>query len=623
MPVYNGFGNNIRMINYHIIHLFVLVFLNVHHAASEDIQLKGELKKWHKITLIIDGPETSEFAKVNPFLDYRLNVEFTNGNVSYQVPGYYAADGNAHESGASEGSKWAVHFRPDKTGEWQYRISFKSAKNIAIEEHTEVPKPVASDGVTGSFTVNETDKIAPDLRAYGRVVYDGGHYFRQTDGTIFLKGGSDSPENFLAYAGFDQTYRYDKNDIVREGEANPRNKIHTYEPHLKDWKEGDPVWQEKKGKGIIGALNYLASKGVNAQYMITMNVMGDGKDVWPWVDHNERYRFDCSKLAQWEIVFDHMETLGMMIHFVLQETENECLLDGGYTATQRKLYLRELIARFGHHLAVEWNLGEENGPAPFSPVGQTEEMKKDMADYFKQINPYPNILVLHTHSSDHLQDKYLLPLLRFNALDGASMQIGNPERIHERIRHYVEASAKSDRKWIVCLDELGQHWKGIMPDLFDMDHDTVRHRALWGAMMAGGAGVEWYFGYKYPHNDLNCEDFRSRDRWWEQARICLDFFRNHLPVEKMKSVDELISSKNGYCFADVGNVYAIYLPNCSEAVTLNLSGPADMYSVMWYNSRKGGDLVKGSVPAVQGGGIVKIGLPPYDREKDWAVLIKK
>ena len=35
-------------------------------------------------------------------------------------------------------------------------------------------------------------------------------------------------------------------------------------------------------------------------------------------------------------------------------------LDGGELGPERKLYCRELIARFGHALALNWNLGEEN-----------------------------------------------------------------------------------------------------------------------------------------------------------------------------------------------------------------------------------------------------------------------
>ena len=34
--------------------------------------------------------------------------------------------------------------------------------------------------------------------------------------------------------------------------------------------------------------------------------------------------------------------------------------------------------------------------------------------------------------------------------------------------------------------------------------------------MAGGAGIEWYFGYKHPHSDLTCQDYRVREKMWQQ-----------------------------------------------------------------------------------------------------------
>ena len=55
-----------------------------------------------------------------------------------------------------------------------------------------------------------------------------------------------------------------------------------------------------------------------------------------------------------------MERLGIGLHIVLQEQENDQLLDKGELGEERKLYHRELIARFAHHLSVVWNLGEEN-----------------------------------------------------------------------------------------------------------------------------------------------------------------------------------------------------------------------------------------------------------------------
>ena len=78
----------------------------------------------------------------------------------------------------------------------------------------------------------------------------------------------------------------------------------------------------------------------------------------------------------------------MFLHFKTQETENELLLDGGDLGTQRKLYYRELIARFWHHLALNWNLGEEINNA-------TTTQKKAWANYFWKHDPYQHHIVIH------------------------------------------------------------------------------------------------------------------------------------------------------------------------------------------------------------------------------------
>lgn len=601
--------------------LLITFFFSCQTQQKQAVQIDGELLQWHKITLVITGPETSEWAKENPFLDYKLEGTFTNGTKSYKVPGFFAADGNAAETSADEGNTWKVHFRPDAAGKWDYKISFRKEKDIVVKEGENLGEPVALDGLKGSFEVGKSDKTGNDFRAKGRIVNGGRGYFRfQDTDEIWIKNGADSPENFLAFAGFDQASRFSLKTEVREGEADPKKDLHKYEPHIADWKTGDPTWQTGKGKGIIGALNYLASVGVNSQYMLTMNILGDGKDVWPYTDHNERYRFDCSKLDQWEVVFDHMDQLGMMIHFVLQETEDECLLDNGYTDVQRKLYLRELVARFGHHLAVTWNIGEENGPAEWSPIGQTDAQKKDMINYLKQVNPYPSIVVVHTHSDDRLQDEYLNPMLGFARLDGPSMQIGDPARVHERMYKWVAESEKSGKRWLVNLDEIGQHWKGVMPDSHDAQHDTIRHNCLWGALLAGGAGVEWYFGYRYPHNDLNLEDFRSRDNWWKQSTIATQFMQQ-FPLEEMKCNDGLINVKGAFCLEKAGEIIIAYLPAGTQNAKINLPG-GKTFSVKWFNPREVGEMMDGKVTSIKGNGFVSVGNPPADPEKDWVVVVR-
>jgi len=574
----------------------------------------GELKKWHRVTLTFDGPQTSEDATPNPFLDYRLNVAFTNADGFYTVPGYYATDGNASETSANSGNKWRVHFAPDRSGKWTYKVSFRTGADVAINEDPNSGSPVYFDGLTGEFDIAPTNKTGRDHRGKGMLRYVGGHYLRFAEtGEHFLKGGADSPENFLAYFEFDDTF--DTAGLAREGEAAGDKFIHHYIPHKRDWWPGDPAWKNDKGRNITGALNYLASKGMNSVYFITYNLDGgDGKDVWPWTDPNERFRFDCSKLDQWEIVFSHMDKSGLMLHILTQEQENDQGLDDGELGPQRRLYYRELIARFAHHLALVWNLGEENT--------NTDAQRKAFAGFFKSSDPYKHPVVVHTFPKKY--DEVYSPLLGYADFDGTSLQMNKTgSYTHSETLKWVKHSAIHGHKWIVCLDEYGEGANGVRTDTGDPAHDEPRKNCLWGNLMAGGAGCEWYFGYEFPHNDLNCEDWRSRDNMWDQTRYALDFFHKYLPFAEMSPDDSLVS--RGWCLASPGQIYAVYLP---KGGTTKLKLPAGSYSVQWYNPRTGGTLQKGSVTGVTGPGMVSLGKAPDDTNssatgKDWAILVKK
>ncbi|MEL6805480.1 MAG: DUF5060 domain-containing protein, partial [Bacteroidota bacterium] len=359
----------------------------------------------------------------------------------------------------------------------------------------------------------------------GRLLRTEARYLQYAEsGRYFIKGGAGSPENFLGYADFDGTYK-GRAPEEREGEATAKEELHRYELHLQDWKEGDPSWHGDKGKTMIGALNYLASKNNNTVYFLTLNIEGDGKDVWPYTGYDERSRFDCSKLDQWEIIFDHMDELGLMLHIITQETENERLLDDGDTGPQRQLYYRELIARFAHHKAVTWNMGEENGPADFSPNGQTLPQQKAMVEYIKTHDPYQNLVVIHSHADKKLRYEMFDRLLDDPYLDGISIQVANRRNSHQDTKDWLAKSSEMGRPWLVSIDEIGHYSRGVDHDERpNNNQDSVRAEVLWGNLMAGGAGVEWYFGYLNPHNDLGCEDWRSRDNVWNYTGYALDFF---------------------------------------------------------------------------------------------------
>lgn len=574
------------------------LILSLSHAAK----VGGELKQWHRVTVDMDGPDANEAGDPNPFLDYRLQVEFTGpAGQKYSVPGFFAADGNAGETGANSGKVWRTYFAPDQAGKWTYKVSFRSGSKVAISGSSTAGASATGDGDSGEFTAEVTDKAGRDFRGKGMLRYVNGHHL-QFAGTkeYFLKAGSDSPENLLGYADFD-------------GTSKQGGSLKTWEPHVRDWKAGDPTWRGGKGKGLIGALNYLAGMGMNAFSFLTFNSTGDGKDVWPWTGSSAFDRYDGSKLDQWEVVFSHADKLGLHLHLKTQETEVDQLLDGGNLGDNRKLYYRELIARFGHHLALNWNLGEENT--------QTIQQVKDCAAFFHDQDPYGHPIVLHTYPGDHA--KYYDPLKGSASwLTGTSIQT-DWDNVYASTRKWREASAATGRKWVIANDEQGGSGQGVTADAgyagnrgSESDNrEGIRKQTLWGNIMAGGAGVEYYFGYGTGETDLTAQDFRSRESKWNDARIALGFFRNNgIPFWEMSLSG---ASSAGWALAKAGEHYVVYLPS-GGSPELDLAGATGRFKASWFNPRMGAWEKEGSLT-----GGIKVSLGTAPSSEDWVVWVRK
>ena len=599
------------------------------------IEISGESKRWHNLTLTLDGPFAHEQDnQPNPFTDYRMHVTFTHADgQTYIVPGYFAADGDAGNTSAEAGTKWRAHFAPDKTGQWDYEVTFQQGELAALDLNATAQPLELFHGKSGSIQIASSDKKGRDLRAHGRLQYVGKHYLQFAgSGRFFLKAGADAPETLLGYRDFDDTVAGKPNKVP----------LKTWSPHIKDWKKGDPTWKGGKGKGLIGAINYLAGKGGNVFSFLTYNAGGDGDNVWPFIHRDDKLHYDCSKLDQWATVFEHGTRQGMYLHFKMQETENDDhirgkdgsyvpeSLDGGNLGVQRKLYCRELIARFGHNLALNWNLGEENT--------QSTAQQQAMIDYIAKTDPYDHNIVVHTFPNQ--QDKVYRPLLGQNSrLTGVSLQNSSLKTTHAQTVKWATESAKAGKPWIVAFDESGSAAHAQCPDLgyqgFD-GHDRtgkmvytqheVRKQTLWGVLMGGGAGCEYYFGYQFAENDLVCEDWRSRDQSWDYCRIAIEFFhQNEIPFWEMQNMDQLVGNPDHgiskYCFAKPNDTYLVYLPHGGTS-SLDLGDAKGEYNVQWFDPRGGGQLQSGSITSVSGGETVELGQPPADRNEDWLVVVR-
>ncbi|MCL5244246.1 carbohydrate-binding protein [Cellulophaga sp. 20_2_10] len=555
----------------------------------------GELKRWHKLSLTFNGPSTTETSNPNPFSDYRLEVTFTHAGSSrsYTVPGYFAACGDAENTGCDSGNKWRVHFAPDDIGAWNWTAVFKSGSNVAINGGGS--SAGFMDGTTGSFTIAESDKSGRDFRSknLGRLQYVDEHYLKHTgtnpntpNGPWFLKVGADSPENRFHYVDFDGT----------PANTAGGNKSKTWEAHTRDYVATDAsayTWNGGKGKGMLGSINYLSGQGANVISFLTWAAGGDDGAVFPHIlkgssaDYSSaskpeqwnklhKDRFDVSKLAQWEKVMEYADKKGMYLHFKTMEAENCKAMDGHSFGRERKLYYRELIARFGHHLALNWNLSEE--------TEMKDEVVKSTISYIKDMDPYDHNIVIHTYPGK--QDEGYTPLLgNKSKLSGASVQSAQ-NNIHRDIKKWVEKSRDSGKKWVVANDEQGSAPQGIM-----VSDKQVREKVLWATLLAGGAGVEYYSGYTSDDGDLNGQDHRKRGVKYKEGSYALKFFNENLlsSLTKMVSDDGITSDNKDYVFTEEGKTYAIYRPNGGNT-SLSLPSGNNKYNVQWFNPRAGGNL---------------------------------
>ena len=562
-------------------------------------RVSGVLRTWRPVAVDFPGPKADEDGHApNPFLDYRLQVRFTGpSGQDYDVPGFFDGDG----AGGGFGGVWRALFSPDAPGEWHFRASFRTGNAVAVSLEKEAGATAGLDGMEGSFAVLPADEEAPGFYARGRLEYAGGHYLKFRDEGYWLKGGTDSPEDFLAYAGFVHT---------------PAS--HTYAAHAADWNPGDPDWGGGAGKGIIGAVNYLATMGVNSLYALTMNIGGDGKNVYPYLEpiegkgseKNDNLHFDVAKLYQWGRVFEHAQDRGIALHLVLNEAEeaNKRELDNGALGVERKLYYRELAARFGHFPALQWNLCEEyNLGFKLDP-----DMVKACAQYLGDVDPYDHPITVH-HAST--ADKAWTPFLGDKRFTVTSFQMNKIE--------VVEAWRKKSREagWplMIGMDE-------FFPDMTTPEN-TERHRKeyLWPIYFSGGQ-CEFILG-----DLLKTEDFREYEALWRYVGFARSFMEKYLPFWEMEPRDDLLrgsaefAGKNnvvaGQVFAKPGYCYAVYFPVSTETGVLNLREAEGTYTQRWFNPRTGA--FSGGEKTVQGGGETPLGPPPGEPEADWVVLLER
>lgn len=335
------------------------------------------------------------------------------------------------------------------------------------------------------------------------------------------------------------------------------------------------------GHGIIGAINYLSEQGMNSIYVEPMNLAGDGCDTYPFAsvdiadlqfarsqpaNPSDVFSYSIKRLQEWNIVAEHAMKKGLLVHFQLHETEsnnqgwlgydvtlNTSPLSISYTrlaaATNqgeevprngmthaRRLYLKQMVAHFGHLLGVQWNLGEEvyarlaTTPGPNAePVDFSLAQLAAMAGWIESWDGYHdhpiavhghgwNILELFTDIVAPGQPEWLdvtsayiygqEPRDYTVAPSGTAAFADEPhlyDKQTEDLRASLAASGSKGARVVVSVDEQGNWRYGAAGETADpgalfksptvMSSPEGRRRLVLYDVLFSGGSLEWYCGF--------------------------------------------------------------------------------------------------------------------------------
>lgn len=432
----------------------------------------------------------------------------------------------------------------------------------------------------------------------------------------FLKTGVNSPENFLAYEGFWET---DK--VAGLGIRHDYAKQFDGVSHVIDAPAGGPTWPTRSwrrntpsdprtlvtfsdgascganfgaaGTTVIGAIQYLSDQGMNSIYMLPMNLGGDGKDVHPFAvipeteptrntpsDRQLAMNYSVKRLQEWNTVFEFANRKGVLVQLVLHERERPNVEWLGFSPElgaspstaqlrsltwARRLYLKQMVAHFGHNLGVRWNLCEENAWGDGSPNRQFNLPElRAMAEWIERWDGYADHpITVHTNpvssSSANGLDLYNQILMGAGGdwLDATSFQIHAGERggsaavtndypssnysfgpdvYGNTVETMTGQFNTAGRNGVVDVDEQGSPNFGSSGRHENPTHQPQwlswgsspmgrRRLVLYQALFSGG-GIEFYFGGsdgaqfpKYGGGDHVANEFRSRGKLWESCDV--------------------------------------------------------------------------------------------------------
>ena len=368
-------------------------------------------------------------------------------------------------------------------------------------------------------------------------------------------------------------------------------------------------WPQEKREAF---LNWFGLQDYNllsvASFMLNREVEGRGKewktpDLW---DDTSRHPIP-SEYRKAESILNDLSDRRIIVYpfagFFGQSS------DFPLDPNDQELYLRYTIARWGPYWNLLFNVA---GPEPlWRPDAFRDHMNLDdiirLATFIKALDPFGHPLSVHNETGPD-------PFRHESWCDYITLQ-GGKEDPGYSVYRYIEKNAPLNKP--VFAQEV--FWPGNIYHECDCENpSTIRKKAF--TLLFAGATINFADMDGISSSGFSGSlDLEDRHQEWHDAIKGVWDWLDSLPFYRLKPRRDL--ARNGFALAEEGILYAVYIPEGNQEVTLDLSDARGSYTLHWYDPvslEYSGDGQK-----ISAGQPTMLGRPPGDLSQDWIAVVER
>jgi hypothetical protein len=536
---------------------------------------------WERFELVISNEQHYD----DPNRDVTLHVTYTQPN------GETIASSGVYIGGTS----WRIHFTPFEVGTWEYEAVFSDGWRGAsgtFECSVDCALGTAAVGIWDRFELSVTN-THPYSNRYRDVTLNV-TYTRPNGSTVpfwgFYDGGTTWRIRFMP----DQIGTWSYNAVFSDGRPGASGTFQCMAstlPGMLARDETNPRWIGYKGGNHVlvrsfhcgdrffaanwpdsqrqAFLNWAEGQGYNmlsiASHYLNRDEAGRGAG-WdtPALWNASADRPEAEEYQEMEVILDDLADRRLLVFpfagFIGRASEQPS------TSAERDLYLRYTMARVGPYWNVMLNVaGPELGPFNGSTVST-------LGNLINNLDVFDHLLGCHQHTNNNLHRNQ--PWVSCDYLQGPKTT--NLDTLYDGLSSRRSTNPLSP----IYGHEVLWHGNSNHPDYTD----TQLRKNAWVMMFAAVA-------LNFADNDGNSSSGfsgsmnlseRNQSRH-DIIRRVWDYFET-TPFYSMTPRQDLTSA--GYCLANPGSRFLVYLPSGGNVSVNAGSGP---WAVEWINAQNTAD----------------------------------